>query len=80
MYHRLGQPGGPAARVEGIAVRMSGPGREQVDGELFAAEDGASEVEWLRAVCSKLDVTWGHDDLGWWAVITRPTAESHPEP
>lgn len=67
-YHRTGEPGGPGARVAAIRVSVRGP-----DGALFPADlldaGQATEVELLRTVAAGLGASWGHDDLGWWAVI-----------
>jgi hypothetical protein len=68
-YHRLGEPGGPAARVAVLAIQGHRPDGAVVDAELVAAEVEATEVELLRAVCERVGVQWGHDDLGWWAVV-----------
>ena len=40
--------------------------------ELLGAPGEATEVELLRSVAQRLGVKWGHDDLGWWAVVARP--------
>ena len=40
-----------------------------VAAELLDAGDGRTEVELLRTIASRSGVKWGHDELGWWAVV-----------
>jgi len=68
-YHRLGEPGGPPARVTVLPITAVGADGEQVDAELLAATRGSSEVELLRAVCGAGEIKWGEDEFGWWAVV-----------
>jgi hypothetical protein len=68
-FHRTGAPGGPGARVASLPIQGRAPGGELEDAELLDAEDGATEVEMLRTICHGLGITWGQDDLGWWAAV-----------
>ena len=70
-YHRTGEPGGPGARVASIPIRGRTLNGELEDAELLDAEDGSTEVELLRTICHGLGVTWGEDELGWWAAVPR---------
>jgi hypothetical protein len=50
-----------------ISAKM--PDGEYRNGHLLDAGKEASEVELLRTIAKQLGVNWGHDDLGWWAVV-----------
>jgi hypothetical protein len=68
-FHRLGQPGGPPAELAATAISVPGFNGEPTPAHLLDAGVDSSEVALLRAVCGGIGVTWGHDDLGWWAVV-----------
>lgn len=68
-YHRLGDPGGPACAVGVLPIRFRSPDGQVQKGALLDAGKDATEVELLRTVASRLGVRWGHDSLGWWAVV-----------
>lgn len=70
-FHRMGEPGGPGAVVAALSVEGRGPDGALVPADLLDAQGDASEVELLRTVCGTLGIQWGHDDLGWWAVVPR---------
>ncbi len=70
-YHRTGEPGGPGAPVGVLPIQGRLPDGSVIDAQLLDAKD-TSEVELLRTVCAGLGIQWGHDDIGWWAVV--PTA------
>jgi hypothetical protein len=68
-FHRRGGPGGPGARVASLPVQGRTPDGAIAEAELWAAEEGASEVALLRTICQELGVAWGEDEFGWWAAI-----------
>lgn len=70
-YHRLGEPGGPGAEVRALEIERQVEGGERLPADLLAAQGNATEVELLRTICHTLGVTWGHDQMGWWAVVPR---------
>ena len=70
-FHRLGEPGGPGAEVAALEIEGVGEDGERVPADLLDAQGKATEVELLRTICHTLGVTWGHDELGWWAVVPR---------
>lgn len=71
-YHRTGEPGGPACPV-GVLPIMFGDGKGGLqEGALLDAGANASEIELLRTIVSRMGVTWGHDQFGWWAAVPNP--------
>ena len=52
-----------------LPIQGRGPDGVVVEAELLDAGAEATEVELLRTVCAGLGVTWGQDDIGWWAVV-----------
>ena len=68
-YHRLGEPGGPGCRVVALTIEMKDVDGSPVSAQLLDAGTEATEVELLRTVAKGLGVRWGHDDLGWWAMV-----------
>jgi hypothetical protein len=68
-YHRLGEPGGPGCPVNAITITLRGSDGSPVPARLLDAGTEATELELLRTVAQGLGVRWGHDDLGWWAVV-----------
>jgi hypothetical protein len=72
-YHRLGSPGGPGCAVESLKVISKAPDGSPCPAFLLNADKAATEIELLRTVAQGLGVRWGHEDLGWWAVV--PTGE-----
>ena len=68
-YHRLGEPGGPGCQVTALAITLKGADGSPSPAHLLDAGTLASEVELLRTVAAGLGIRWGHDDLGWWAVV-----------
>jgi hypothetical protein len=68
-YHRTGQPGGPCCRVAALDITLKGDVGDDVPAQLLDAGREASETELLRTVARGLGVRWGHDELGWWAVV-----------
>ena len=76
-YHRVGEPGGPGAEAAALPVEATGPDGGAEPALLLDAQGEATEVELLRTICHTIGVRWGHDDLGWWAVVPRRLA---PEP
>ena len=74
-YHRTGEPGGPGAQVGVLPIQGRLPDGSVLDAQLLDAKD-ASEVELLRTVCAGLGIQWGHDDLGWWAVVPTVLTEA----
>ena len=71
-FSRSGEPGGPGCRCLGrlpirVISRKAGP----VLAELFDPGGEATEVELLRTVVAHFGVQWGHDSLGWWAVVPK---------
>ena len=72
-YHRLGTPGGPGCKVSPLPVATRLPTGETADATLLSADSSATELELLRTIAQSFGVQWGHDDLGWWAVIPSNT-------
>jgi hypothetical protein len=68
-YHRTGEPGGPGADVAAMPIEAVAPDGERIAAHLLDAQGDADEAALLRTICHTLGVTWGHDDLGWWAVV-----------
>ncbi len=68
-YHRIGSPGGPGCPVSTLPITWKGPDGTFVQGHLLDAGADATELELLRTIAEKFGVRWGHDDLGWWAVV-----------
>ena len=68
-YHRLGEPGGAGCPLTAIPVAFKDSGGTPISGHLLSAEEGKTEIEMLRTVAKGLGVRWGHDTLGWWAVV-----------
>ncbi len=68
-YHRQGQPGGPGCQVSVLNVSAKGADGAMFQAELLDAGQGASELELLRTIASRLGVRWGNDQFGWWAVV-----------
>jgi hypothetical protein len=69
-YHRLGEPGGPTCPVGILPITFKGKQGEPVSAELLDAGTESSEVELLRTIASRMGIRWGHDEFGWWAVVT----------
>jgi hypothetical protein len=67
-YHRTGEPGGPGAAVAVLPIQGKDPAGDVISASLPDAKN-STEVELLRTVCGGLGITWGQDDLGWWAVV-----------
>ncbi len=77
-FHRTGSPGGPGCAVGTLKIVAKGPNGLPRPAVLLCAPDQATEVELLRTVAEGLAVQWGHDDLGWWAVVPiEPDATAH---
>jgi hypothetical protein len=76
-YHRLGEPGGPSARVTALEIEDRRPDGTPEPGHLLAAQDDASEVELLRTICQTIGVVWGQDEFGWWAAVPSRLTD-HP--
>lgn len=72
-YHRIGEPGGPGCPVSSLPIKAVASDGSRTTAVLLDAGTEATELELLRTVSSGLGIRWGHDDLGWWAVV--PTAE-----
>lgn len=68
-YHRLGEPGGPGCSVAALPIMVKGADGLPVPAHLLDAGKDATEVELLRTIAARLGIRWGHDDLGWWAVL-----------
>ena len=68
-YHRLGEPGGPGCQVVALSVTIRSSDGTKIPARLLDGGPQASELELLRTVAHGLGVNWGHDDLGWWAVV-----------
>lgn len=68
-YHRLGEPGGPGCPVAALEIQFKKPDGTIGSGHLLDAGPNATELELLRTVAEGLGVKWGHDELGWWAVV-----------
>ena len=69
-FRRTGEPGGPGCPVGTLPITLRGPDSNPVQAYLFDAGDQATELEMLRTVAGKCGIQWGHDDSGWWAVVT----------
>ena len=82
-FHRRGGPGGPGCRVGVLAVKGKAADGTAADASLLDAGPGSNEIELLRTVAHGLGVTWGQDELGWWAAVpatpTSQFAASHSE-
>ena len=74
-YHRLGEPGGPDAKVAALPIEGKGPDGTAISASLLDAGTSSTEVELLRTVCHGLGVQWGHDVFGWWAVVPSSLIE-----
>ena len=72
-YHRLGEPGGPGCPVVSLPITMKASDGTAVNAVLLDAGTEATELELLRTIAQGIGVRWGHDDLGWWAVVV-PTS------
>jgi hypothetical protein len=70
-YHCLGEPGGSGCPLSSMEITYKKSDGETAIADLLNAEKGATEIEMLRTIASELGVQWGHDDLGWWAVVKR---------
>ena len=68
-YHRLGGPGGPGCPVGALPVMFRGADGSTISAQLLDAGKQATELELLRTVAHGLGVQWGHDEIGWWAVV-----------
>ena len=68
-YHRLGEPGGPGCPVTALSITVRDANGSEGPAHLLDAGNTATELELLRTVAQGLGVRWGHDDLGWWAVV-----------
>jgi hypothetical protein len=68
-FDRLGTPGGPPAELSASEINLHGLNGEPIPAHLLDAGPESTEVGLLRAVCSGIGVTWGQDELGWWAVV-----------
>ena len=68
-YHRLGEPGGPGCPVTALPILIQGPDGSPIPAQLLDAGTKATELELLRTIAQGLGVRWGHDNLGWWAVV-----------
>lgn len=71
-FHRLGEPGGLGCPVGVLPITFKGPDGFPVSANLLDAGTKATELELLRTVVQGLGVRWGHDNLGWWAVVPNP--------
>ena len=71
-YHRLGEPGGVGCDVTTLAIQSKQANGDLVNATLLSAQDAATEVELLRTITHSLGIRWGHDALGWWAVVPAP--------
>jgi len=71
-YHRTGEPGGPGCEVRTLKITMKDKDGTMVPSLLVDAGHG-SELEMLRTIAERIGIRWGHDDLGWWAMV--PTGE-----
>lgn len=72
-YHRTGEPGGPGCAVGSQPITLKAQDGSALPAFLLDAGAAASELELLRTVASGMGIRWGHDDLGWWAVVPRET-------
>lgn len=72
-YHRTGEPGGPGCLVKSIEITVKAQDGSTLPAYLPDAGNAATELELLRTVASGMGIRWGHDDLGWWAVVPRET-------
>ena len=70
-YHRTGEPGGPGCAVRELSITLKAQDGSAIPAYLLDAGAAATEVELLRTVASGMGIRWGHDDLGWWAVVPR---------
>lgn len=68
-FHRKGQPDGPGCPVGVLPISAKGPDGQMLQAELLDAGKDSTELEMLRTIASRLGVRWGHDDVGWWAVV-----------
>jgi hypothetical protein len=68
-FHRVGSPGGPGCPVGELPIQFRRPDGSFGSAVLLDAGPNATELELLRTVAEGLGVRWGHDDLGWWAVV-----------
>jgi hypothetical protein len=70
-FHRLGEPGGSGCAVTVLDIAIKRPDGLMAAADLLDAGTAATEVELLRTIAHSFGVRWGHDDLGWWAVVPR---------
>jgi len=68
-FHRTGEPGGPGCPVGVLPIAFKGPDGSPVSAQLLDAGPEATELELLRTIVQGLGIRWGHDGLGWWAVV-----------
>lgn len=69
VYHRNGEPGGPACTVAVLPVSTKTADGKITNVSLLDAGPEATEVELLRTIASRYGVRWGHDEHGWWASV-----------
>jgi hypothetical protein len=70
-YHRTGQPGGPGCNVGVLPIKAKQPDGSLLSAVLFDAGTSASELELLRTAAERAGIKWGHDDMGWWAMVPQ---------
>ena len=76
-YHRTGTPGGPGCQVASLPIKLKAADGSLLPANLLDAGPSSSELELLRTVAKGLGITWGRDELGWWAIVPSqpPSAE-----
>ncbi len=81
-FHRTGGPGGSGCPVSALPVKGKQPNGSLTSALLLDAGKESTELELLRTVARTLGVRWGHDELGWWAVVPnaeKPTGDDADE-
>jgi hypothetical protein len=67
-YHRTGEVTRQGCAVSALPLTEPDQNGRHFSAQLLDAGH-ASELELLRTIASGLGVRWGHDDLGWRAMV-----------
>jgi len=68
-YHRTGETSCAGCNVGVLPVEVTGRDGSRIVSDLLDAGKAPTELQLLRTVAFGLGVRWGHDDLGWWALV-----------
>ena len=68
-YHRTGDMTGSGCPVAVLPISIKQADGSFMKAKLLDAGDNVTELDLLRTLLASSPVKWGHDDLGWWAVV-----------